>query len=73
MASLALCNFDRHPSRTTRGATNVFRRSVDTLASLLRSARLIKIVEAFYYLHTEDSSCWTHELPLMPFSTGPGC
>ncbi|PPR21986.1 MAG: hypothetical protein CFH38_01253, partial [Alphaproteobacteria bacterium MarineAlpha10_Bin1] len=31
----------------------------------------IKIAEAFYYLHTQDRSCWTHELQLTPFSTKP--
>ncbi|HSB40654.1 MAG TPA: SDR family oxidoreductase [Methylomirabilota bacterium] len=30
-----------------------------------------KIAEAFYYLHTQDRSCWTHELQLTPFSTRP--
>ena len=31
----------------------------------------VKIAEAFYYLHTQDQSCWTHELQLTPFSTKP--
>jgi NAD(P)-dependent dehydrogenase (short-subunit alcohol dehydrogenase family) len=31
----------------------------------------VKIAEAFYYLHTQDRSCWTHELQLTPFSTTP--
>ena len=31
----------------------------------------VKIAEAFYYLHTQDKSCWTHELQLTPFSTRP--
>ena len=31
----------------------------------------VKIAEAFYYLHTQDRSCWTHELQLTPFSTKP--
>ena len=30
-----------------------------------------KIAEAFYYLHTQDKSCWTHELQLTPFATKP--
>lgn len=30
-----------------------------------------KIAEAFYYLHSQDPSCWTHELQLTPFSTKP--
>jgi NAD(P)-dependent dehydrogenase (short-subunit alcohol dehydrogenase family) len=30
-----------------------------------------KIAEAFHYLHTQDRSCWTHELQLTPFSTKP--
>jgi len=30
-----------------------------------------KIAEAYYYLHTQDRSCWTHELQLTPFSTKP--
>lgn len=29
------------------------------------------IAEAFYYLHTQDRSCWTHELQLTPYSTNP--
>jgi NAD(P)-dependent dehydrogenase (short-subunit alcohol dehydrogenase family) len=31
----------------------------------------VKIAEAFFYLHTQDRSCWTHELQLTPFSTKP--
>ena len=31
----------------------------------------VKIAEAFYYLHTQDKSCWTHELQLTPFATTP--
>jgi len=31
----------------------------------------IKIAEAFYYLHTQDRSCWTHELQLTPFPSKP--
>ncbi|MGH7053225.1 MAG: SDR family NAD(P)-dependent oxidoreductase [Stellaceae bacterium] len=30
-----------------------------------------KIAEAFYYLHTQDRSCWTHELQLTPFAARP--
>ncbi len=30
-----------------------------------------KIAEAFYYLHTQDRSCWTHELQLTPFPSKP--
>jgi NAD(P)-dependent dehydrogenase (short-subunit alcohol dehydrogenase family) len=30
-----------------------------------------KIADAFFYLHTQDRSCWTHELQLTPFSTKP--
>ena len=30
-----------------------------------------KIAEAFWYLHTQDKSCWTHELQLTPFPTKP--
>ena len=32
----------------------------------------VKIAEAFYYLHTQDRSCWTHELQLTPFLMKPG-
>jgi NAD(P)-dependent dehydrogenase (short-subunit alcohol dehydrogenase family) len=31
----------------------------------------LKIAEAFWYLHTQDRSCWTHELQLTPYSTPP--
>jgi len=31
----------------------------------------LNIAEAFYYLHTQDRSCWTHELQLTPFPTKP--
>jgi len=31
----------------------------------------VKIAEAFYYLHSQDKSCWTHELQLTPYSTKP--
>ena len=30
-----------------------------------------KIADAFYYLHTQDRSCWTHELQLTPYATKP--
>ena len=30
-----------------------------------------KIAEAFFYLHSQDPSCWTHELQLTPFPTKP--
>lgn len=30
-----------------------------------------KIADAFYYLHTQDRSCWTHELQLTPHITPP--
>jgi len=31
----------------------------------------VKIAEAFYYLHTQDRSGWTHELQLTPFAAKP--
>src|SRR5579864_1321063 len=31
----------------------------------------IKIAEAYWYLHTQDKSCWTHELQLTPFAAKP--
>jgi NAD(P)-dependent dehydrogenase (short-subunit alcohol dehydrogenase family) len=31
----------------------------------------VKIAEAYFYLHTQDRSCWTHELQLTPFSSKP--
>lgn len=31
----------------------------------------VKIAEAFYYLHSQDRSCWTHELQLTPFPSKP--
>ena len=31
----------------------------------------VKIAEAFWYLHTQDRSCWTHELQLTPFASTP--
>ena len=31
----------------------------------------VKIAEAFYYLHTQDKSCWNHEIQLTPFPTKP--
>lgn len=30
-----------------------------------------KIAEGFWYLHTQDRSCWTHELQLTPFASKP--
>ena len=30
-----------------------------------------KIAEAFWYLHSQDRSCWTHELQLTPNVTMP--
>jgi len=29
------------------------------------------IADAFYYLHCQDKSCWTHDLQLTPYSTNP--
>ncbi|MBV1904602.1 MAG: SDR family oxidoreductase [Pseudomonadales bacterium] len=31
----------------------------------------VKIAEAFYYLHTQDKSCWSHELQLTPYPANP--
>ena len=31
----------------------------------------VKIAEAFYYLYTQDRSCWTHELQLTPHPVKP--
>ena len=31
----------------------------------------VKIAEAFYYLYTQDKSCWTHELQLTPYTVKP--
>lgn len=31
----------------------------------------VKIAEAFWYLHTQDQSCWTHELQLTPAAAKP--
>ena len=31
----------------------------------------VKIAEAFWYLHTQDRSCWTHEIQLTPYPTIP--
>jgi NAD(P)-dependent dehydrogenase (short-subunit alcohol dehydrogenase family) len=30
-----------------------------------------KIADAFYYLHTQHPSCWTHEIQVTPFVTKP--
>jgi NAD(P)-dependent dehydrogenase (short-subunit alcohol dehydrogenase family) len=30
-----------------------------------------KIAEAFWYLHTQDRSCWSHEIQLTPFPNKP--
>jgi NAD(P)-dependent dehydrogenase (short-subunit alcohol dehydrogenase family) len=31
----------------------------------------VKIAEAFYYLHSQDKSCWTHEIQLTAFPNKP--
>ena len=31
----------------------------------------VAIADAFYYLHTQDKSCWTHELQLTPYASMP--
>jgi NAD(P)-dependent dehydrogenase (short-subunit alcohol dehydrogenase family) len=31
----------------------------------------VKIADAFFYLYSQDRSCWTHELQLTPFATRP--
>jgi NAD(P)-dependent dehydrogenase (short-subunit alcohol dehydrogenase family) len=39
-----------------------------------RGAEIInptKIAEAFWYLHTQDPSCWSHEIQLTPFPVKP--
>lgn len=36
-----------------------------------RAMNPVKIAEAFHYLHTQDRSCWTHELQLTPHVTMP--
>lgn len=36
-----------------------------------RAMNPASIAEAFYYLHTQDRSCWTHELQLTPHVTVP--
>jgi NAD(P)-dependent dehydrogenase (short-subunit alcohol dehydrogenase family) len=39
-----------------------------------RTAEIInptKIAEAFWYLHTQDPSCWSHEIQLTPFPVKP--
>jgi hypothetical protein len=30
-----------------------------------------KIADAFYYLHAQHPSCWSHEIQLTPFSHKP--
>jgi hypothetical protein len=30
-----------------------------------------KIAEAFFYLHSQDRSCWTHEIQLTPHVAKP--
>ena len=36
-----------------------------------RAINPAKIADAFYYLHTQDRSCWSHELQLTPHVTMP--
>jgi NAD(P)-dependent dehydrogenase (short-subunit alcohol dehydrogenase family) len=39
-----------------------------------RGAEIInptKIADAFWYLHTQDPSCWSHEIQLTPYPTKP--
>ena len=31
----------------------------------------VEIADAFWYLHSQDRSCWTHELQLTPHPTNP--
>jgi NAD(P)-dependent dehydrogenase (short-subunit alcohol dehydrogenase family) len=31
----------------------------------------VKIADAFFYLHSQDRSCWTHELQLTPYLSKP--
>jgi len=31
----------------------------------------VNIAEAYWYLHTQDKSCWTHELQLTPYASKP--
>jgi len=31
----------------------------------------VRIAEAFYYLHTQDPSCWSHEIQLTPAARVP--
>ncbi len=49
----------------TRAMATKARRNPDTIMNPE------KIADAFYYLHTQDRSCWTHELQLTPFPNKP--
>ena len=48
--------------------TRMLPRSVQRPETVMNPAR---IADAFYYLHTQDRSCWTHELQLTPFAMTP--
>ncbi len=48
--------------------TRVLQKAIDNPAIVMNP---IKIAEAFYYLHSQDQSCWTHELQLTPYPTHP--
>ena len=58
---------------TTLGyiAAQTERLVLSTATTLITTNDPVKIAEAFYYLHTQDRSCWTHELQLTPYSTKP--
>ncbi|MDP6873299.1 MAG: SDR family oxidoreductase [Alphaproteobacteria bacterium] len=48
--------------------TRALPRAQDNPAAVMNP---VKIAEAFYYLHSQDKSCWTHELQLTPYPTKP--
>jgi hypothetical protein len=39
--------------------------------NLIRLIDPAMIADAFYYLHTQHPSCWTHEIQVTPFVTKP--
>jgi NAD(P)-dependent dehydrogenase (short-subunit alcohol dehydrogenase family) len=48
--------------------TRALKKAQDNPESIMNP---VKIAEGFYYLHTQDRSCWTHELQMTPHVTKP--
>ena len=64
---------DTHLARRLQKLTDNFHRVSEHIDATRPDLVInpVKIAEAYYYLHTQDKSCWTHELQLTPYGSKP--